>query len=207
MCNLPVNKNKLINQLINTQVEFQQIFYIPQLLKDVPIGNGSCLCLTKAWDSHWVLRTFWKLVSVSSSASTLIISLRWSMSFSSQVFFWYFYLHRDQEKKKTHTHTLLKRFQSKYDHNETKVNTLLTFSLASFMQFWNNSMICSFSRKGSGGSEGWVAAAFLRRIAAARAARAWTRSSWSWLDSKKKEAVGIGGGHRHRGVRIRVTVW
>lgn len=165
MCNLPVNKNKLINQLINTQVQFEQIFYIR------------------------VLRTFWKLVSAPSSASTLIISLRWSMSFSCQVFFW-FILYIVTKKKKKKPHTLLKRFQPKYDHNETKVNTLLTFSLASFMQFWNNSMICSFSRKGSGGSEGWVAAAFLRRIAAARAERAWTRSSWSSLDSKKKEAVG-----------------
>lgn len=40
-------------------------------------------------------RTFWKLVSVSFSDSTLIISLRWSISFSSQVFFWFiFYITR-----------------------------------------------------------------------------------------------------------------
>ena len=53
-------------------------------------------------------RTFWKLVSVSFSDSTLIISLRWSISFSSQVFFWFiFYITRIIKQNKKVTKWLL----------------------------------------------------------------------------------------------------
>lgn len=62
----------------------------------------------------------------------------------------------------------------------------LTFSLASLMQFCNNSTICSSLRQGSSGSgEDEVEVALRRRMAEARAARACSRSSWSLLEPKK----------------------
>lgn len=66
----------------------------------------------------------------------------------------------------------------------------ITFSLASLMQFWSKSRICCLSRQESeSASEDWdcnfaAAAAALRRMAAARAARAWARSSLSSLEKK-----------------------
>lgn len=62
-----------------------------------------------------------------------------------------------------------------------------TFSLASLMQFWNNSRICSFPRHGSSAAGGTevVGKAGLRRMAAALAARAWARSSLSSLEPIK----------------------
>lgn len=53
------------------------------------------------------------------------------------------------------------------------------------MQFWNNSRICCLSRQSLGGGCGGAAAAF-RFAAAARAARACSRSSLSSLEPKKK---------------------
>lgn len=62
------------------------------------------------------------------------------------------------------------------------------------MQFWNKSIICSLLRQGSEGEEndgggGAVVVAF-RLMAAARAARACARSSWSSFDPKKNGLVG-----------------
>lgn len=60
------------------------------------------------------------------------------------------------------------------------------------MQVWNKSTICSLLRHGSGGGGGRDAVEVrdLRRIVAARAARASARSSWSSLEQKKNEVVG-----------------
>lgn len=63
------------------------------------------------------------------------------------------------------------------------------------MQLLNNSRICCLSRKESlelASGRGSVADSF-RRIAAARAARAWARSSLSSLDPKKKGLDGENG--------------
>jgi hypothetical protein len=65
-----------------------------------------------------------------------------------------------------------------------------TFSLASLMQLWNKSIIWSLLRQGSGGGEGAVVAAAMRRLAAARAALACARSNWSSLELRKKGLVG-----------------
>lgn len=68
---------------------------------------------------------------------------------------------------------------------------ILTFSLASLMQFWNNSRIWRLSRKILWSSRGSILVAIdLRRFAAARAALAWARSSWSSLEPRKKGLVG-----------------
>lgn len=69
---------------------------------------------------------------------------------------------------------------------------MLTFSLASLMQFWNSSRICSLPRQGSvsASSGGKLSAMDFLRIAAARAARACARSRWSSLEPRKKGLVG-----------------
>lgn len=68
----------------------------------------------------------------------------------------------------------------------------ITFSEASFMQLWNKSRIwCSLRQEGDLGGCGWkLTARDLWRMAAARAARAWARSSWSSLEPTKKGLVG-----------------
>lgn len=58
------------------------------------------------------------------------------------------------------------------------------------MQLWNKSIICSLLRQGSGGGEEVFVVAAIRRLAAARAARARARSSWSSLEPRKKGLVG-----------------
>lgn len=68
--------------------------------------------------------------------------------------------------------------------------SLRTFSLASLMQLWNNSRIWSLPRQGSESPCCGGAAMGLRRMAAARAALAWARSSLSSLEPKKNGLVG-----------------
>lgn len=70
------------------------------------------------------------------------------------------------------------------------------------MQFWNNSRIWSLDRQGSEsvGDWGWERTG-LRRMAATRAARAWTRSSLSSLEPRKKGLVGGLDARGHRDPR------
>ena len=66
---------------------------------------------------------------------------------------------------------------------------MTTFSLASLMQLWKRSMICSFPRTSNLGRLSVPGTAGFRLRAAARAARAWARSRWSSLDPRTRRAL------------------